>query len=65
MIALPDYNREKQATLLEKQKLEEKIETLRNAIKTEKLKSFILIILALIFVGIALFLLLRYKIITA
>lgn len=65
MIALPDYNREKQATLLEKQKLEEKIETLRNAIKTEKLKSFILIILALVFVGIALFLLLRYKIITA
>lgn len=65
MIALPDYNREKQATLLEKQKLEEKIEKLRDDIKTEKIKSFILIIMALVFVGIALFLLLRYKIITA
>lgn len=63
MIALPDYNREKQATLLEKQKLEEKIEKLKDSIKTEKMKSFILIIMALIFVGIALFLLLRYKII--
>lgn len=63
MIALPDYTREKQVALIEKQKLEERIEKLKEAIRTEKIKSFILIILAFIFIGIAIFLLFRYKII--
>lgn len=64
MIALPDYTREKQVALIEKQKLEERIEKLKEAIRTEKIKSFILIILAFIFIGIAIFLLFRYKIIS-
>ena len=64
MIALPDYNKEKQAMILEKQKLEEKVSVLKDAIKTEKMKSFILVVLALIFVGIAVFLLFRYNIIS-
>lgn len=63
MIALPDYNREKQATLLEKQKLEERIEQLKTSIKSEKTKSFVLLIMAFIFISLALFLLLRYNII--
>lgn len=63
MIALPDYNREKQATLLEKQKLEERIVALKDAVRTEKIKSFVLVVFAFIFVAIAVFLLLRYKII--
>lgn len=63
MIALPDYNREKQETLLEKQKLEERVAKLQQAIQSEKTKSFILILFSLVFVGIALFLLLRYNII--
>ena len=50
MIALPDYNKEKQAMILEKQKLEEKVTVLKDAIKTEKMKSFILVVLALIFI---------------
>lgn len=64
MIALPDYNKEKQAMILEKQKLEEKVTVLKDAIKTEKMKSFILVVLALIFIGIAVFLLFRYNIIS-
>ena len=64
MIALPDYNKEKQAMILEKQKLEEKVTVLKDAIKTEKMKSFILVVLALIFIWIAVFLLFRYNIIS-
>ena len=64
LIALPDYNKEKQAMILEKQKLEEKVTVLKDAIKTEKMKSFILVVLALIFIGIAVFLLFRYNIIS-
>ena len=63
MIALPDYNREKQATLLEKQKLEERIEQLKTSIKSEKTKSFVLLIMAFVFISLALFLLVRYNII--
>ncbi len=53
MIALPDYNKEKQEALVEKQKLEEKIGQLRNAIKNEKLKNLIFIGLSLIFIVVA------------
>ena len=35
MVALPDYTREKQEALIEKQKLEEKIAQLKNSIKNE------------------------------
>ena len=59
MIALPDYTREKQEAMIEKQKLEAKIDQLRNAIKNEKIKNLIFIGLTVIFVVIAVFFLLK------
>ncbi len=53
MIALPDYNKEKQEALLEKQKLEEKIGQLKGLIKNEKLKNLIFIGLSLVFIVVA------------
>jgi len=50
MVALPDYTKEKQEALLEKQKLEEKIAQLKWTVKTEKSKSLIFLVLALIFI---------------
>jgi len=55
MVALPDYTKEKQEALLEKQKLEEKIAELKWTVKREKSKSVwflavaIIVILALIY----------------
>jgi len=43
MIALPDYNKEKQEAIIEKQKLEEKIGQLKGMVKNEKLKNLIFI----------------------
>jgi len=43
MVALPDYNKEKQEAIMEKQKLEEKIGQLKGMIKNEKLKNLIFI----------------------
>lgn len=43
MIALPDYNKEKQATIIEKQKLETKISELRSGFKKERSKNSIFI----------------------
>lgn len=59
MVALPDYNKEKQEAIMEKQKLEEKIWQLRSAIKNEKLKNLIFIGLTLIFLAVAAFLILK------
>ncbi len=56
MVALPDYTREKQEAIIEKQKLEEKISQLKTSIKNEKLINLILIALTLIFLIIAWFL---------
>lgn len=64
MIALPDYNREKQEAIIEKQKLEERISKLKEAVRTEKVKNFIIMLFSLVFIGVAVFLLLKYKIIT-
>lgn len=63
MIALPDYNREKQEAIIEKQKLEERISKLKEAVRTEKVKNFIIMLFSLVFIGVAVFLLLKYKII--
>ena len=41
MIALPDYNKEKQAALIEKEKLENKLEELKGGLKSEKLKNIV------------------------
>ncbi len=59
MIALPDYNKEKQEMLIEKEKLENKINTLKWVVKTEKNKNLIFIGLALVFIAIAGFLFLK------
>ena len=64
MIALPDYNREKQEAIIEKQKLEERISKLKEAVRTEKVKNFIIMLFSLLFIGIAIFLLMKYKIIS-
>ena len=64
MIALPDYNREKQEAVIEKQKLEERISKLKEAVRTEKVKNFIIMLFSLLFIGIAIFLLMKYKIIS-
>ncbi len=59
MVALPDYTKEKQEALLEKQKLENKITLLNKMVKTEKSKNMILVWLALVFIWLAAFLLLK------
>ena len=63
MIALPDYTKEKREAMLEKKKLEERISTLKENIRNEKIKNFILVIFSLVFIGLAMFLLIRYNII--
>ena len=50
MVALPDYTKEKQEALLEKQKLEEKIAELKWTVKREKSKSVRFLALAIIFI---------------
>ena len=62
MIALPDYNREKQEAIIEKQKLEERISKLKEAVRAEKTKNFIVMLFSLVFIWISIFLLLKYKI---
>lgn len=64
MVALPDYNREKQEAIIEKQKLEERISKLKEAVRTEKVKNFIIMVFSFVFIGIAIFLLMKYKIIS-
>lgn len=50
MVALPDYTKEKQEALLEKQKLEEKIAELKWTVKKEKSKSIRFLALAIVFI---------------
>ena len=59
MIALPDYNKEKQTMLVEKEKLENKIRSLKDIVKTEKNKNLVFIGLALVFIALAGFLFLK------
>lgn len=59
MVALPDYTKEKQEAILEKQKLEEKITQLKHSIKNEKSKNLIFIGLSFVFLVVALFIFLK------
>jgi hypothetical protein len=43
MVALPDYNKEKQDAIIEKQKLETRIAQLTGSIKKEKTKNLVFI----------------------
>jgi hypothetical protein len=56
MIALPDYNKEKQAALIEKEKLQNKLSELQGWLKSEKLKNIIYLWLSLLFIFIAILL---------
>ena len=55
MVALPDYTREKQEAIIEKQKLEERIMGLKNRIKSEKTKNLIFVALSVILIIVAIF----------
>ena len=50
MVALPDYTKEKQEAILEKQKLEEKIAELKWTVRTEMSKSVVFLALAIVFI---------------
>jgi hypothetical protein len=50
MVALPDYNREKQEAIVEKQKLEERITKLKEAVRNEQVKSFLVMLFSLVFI---------------
>ena len=55
MIALPDYTKEKQEAIIEKQKLEEKITQLKHSIRNEKVKNLIFIAFTIVFLVVAAF----------
>lgn len=53
MIALPDYNKEKQQAIEEKRILEEKLARLTSRVKEQETKTYVVIIFAIIFIIIA------------
>ena len=53
MIALPDYNKEKQQAIEEKKALEEKLAKLTSRVKEQETKTYVVIIFAIIFIIIA------------
>ncbi len=53
MIALPDYNKEKQQAIEEKRILEEKLAKLKNRVKEQETKTYVVLIFAVILVIIA------------
>ncbi len=55
MVALPDYTREKQEAIIEKQKLEEKISSLKTKIRSEKTKNLVFVWVSLVLIIIAIF----------
>ena len=59
MVALPDYTKEKQEAIIEKQKLEDKINQLRGMVKNEKVKNLVFIWLSLLFIAVAAFFILK------
>jgi hypothetical protein len=53
MIALPDYNKEKQQAIEEKRILEEKLAKLKNRVKEQETKTYVVLIFAIIFIIVA------------
>ena len=53
MIALPDYNKEKQQAIEEKKALEEKLAKLTSKVREQETKTYVVIIFAIIFIIIA------------
>jgi hypothetical protein len=55
MIALPDYNKEKQQAIEEKKALEEKLARLTSKVREQETKTYVVIVFAIIFIIIASF----------
>ena len=55
MVALPDYNKEKQQAIEEKKALEEKLAKLKARVKEQETKTYVVIVFAIIFIIIALY----------
>ena len=53
MIALPDYNKEKQQAIEEKRILEEKLAKLTSKVKEQETKTYVVLIFAIIFIIVA------------
>lgn len=53
MIALPDYNKEKQQAIEEKRILEEKLAKLKNKVKEQETKTYVVLIFAILLVIVA------------
>ncbi len=53
MIALPDYNKEKQQAIEEKRILEEKLKKLKSKVKEQETKTYIVLVFAVVLVIIA------------
>ena len=53
MIALPDYNKEKQQAIEEKKALEEKLAKMKAIVKEQETKTYVIIVFAIIFIIIA------------
>lgn len=53
MIALPDYNKEKQQAIEEKKALEEKLAKMKARVKEQETKTYVIIVFAIIFIIIA------------
>ena len=53
MIALPDYNKEKQQAIEEKRMLEEKLARLTSRVKEQETKTYVVLIFAIIFIIVA------------
>jgi excisionase family DNA binding protein len=56
MIALPDYNKEKQDAIAEKQKLEERLQRLTSKLKEQEMRTFVVIGFAILLIVLAAFL---------
>lgn len=56
MIALPDYTKEKQEAIQEKQRLEAKLQQLTSKLKEQEMKTFVVIGFAIILIAVASFL---------
>ena len=53
MVALPDYNKEKQQAIEEKKMLEEKLARMKARVKEQETKTYIVLIFAVIFIVVA------------
>ena len=53
MVALPDYNKEKQQAIEEKRVLEEKLAKLKNKVREQETKTYVVLVFAIIFIIVA------------